>query len=304
MQQLATTITSFALVLISNARSGALKTAIVDQICSLLADPRVIWLADNEACEILFDSALSAAELTRQAREVMGQTNIDAVCIPAVGRRKKLLVSDMDSTVIEQECIDELGDAIGVGEKIRAVTADVVNGDISFSDALRKRLALMKGMDFSLLVKVYEQRITLQPGARIFVQTMRNHGVHCVLVSGGFSFFTSRIANRIGFHGHQGNELVFNNGKLTGEIVEPILGRSAKLATLTRLCAENQLMASDVLAVGDGANDIKMVGAAGLGIAYHGAGALKKQANACIDHGDLTALLYVQGYHKSEFVMT
>jgi len=196
-------MTSYALILIGNARSVVLTTVIVEQVCSIFTDPKVVWLADHEACEILFDSALFAAELTGQARKVMEQTNIDVVCIPALGRRKKLLISDMDSTVIEQECIDELGDTIGVGEKIRAVTAEVVNGDMSFSEALRTRLALMKGVDVGLLIEVYEKRITLQPGARIFVQTMRNHGALCVLVSGGFSFFTSRIADRVGFHDHR-----------------------------------------------------------------------------------------------------
>lgn len=297
-------MTPYALILIGNAGSGMLKTCHIDLVCSVLTDPRVVWLADNEACEILFDSTFSAAELTLQARKVMDQLNIDAVCVPAVGRRKRLLVSDMDSTIIEQECIDELGDAFGVGEEIRAVTAEVVNGNMGFSEALRKRLALMKGMDISLLAEVYEKRITLQPGARVFVQTMRKHGAHCVLVSGGFSFFTGKIADRVGFHDHRGNELIFENGKLTGEVVEPILGRSAKLETLTRCCAKIGVTASDVLAVGDGANDMKMVAAAGLGVAYHGADALKKQGDACIDFCGLNALLYIQGYHCFEHAAT
>ncbi len=166
----------------------------------------------------------------------MSGSAIDTVCTSIKGRRKKLLISDMDSTVIDQECIDELGDAIGAGSQIREITAAVVNGDIGFSDALRKRLALMKGMERRLLKSVYEERISLKEGARTLVQTMRHHGAFCILVSGGFSFFTRRIAERVGFHDHQGNELAFEDGKLTGEALEPILGRSAKLDTLRSLC--------------------------------------------------------------------
>ena len=178
----------------------------------------------------------------------------------------------------------------------------MVRGDKSFSDALRERMALMKGMERRMLIDVYEERISLKAGARTLVQTMRRHGTFCILVSGGFSFFTQRIAERIGFHDHQGNELAFEDGKLTGAVREPILGRSAKLKALTRLCDEKGLLPADVLALGDGANDIEMIKTAGLGVAFHGSDSLKEQANACIDHGDLTALLYIQGYRKSEFV--
>ncbi|MCZ6742125.1 MAG: phosphoserine phosphatase SerB [Alphaproteobacteria bacterium] len=262
------------------------------------------WLAEREACDLFIDSLLSAVDIAEQALDALSGTAIDTVCTAIEGRRKKLLISDMDSTVIDQECIDELGDAIGVGSQIREITAAVVNGDISFSDALRKRLALMIGMDRRLLKSVYEERISLKAGARTLVQTMRHHGAFCILVSGGFSFFTRRVAERIGFHDHQGNELAFEDGKLTGEALEPILGRSAKLDTLRGLCDEKGLEPSDVLAVGDGANDIEMIEAAGLGVAFHGSDSLRKQANAHIDYGDLTALLYIQGFRKSEFVLS
>jgi len=159
-------------------------------------------------------------------------------------------------------------------------------------------------MEYALLEKVYKDRITLKSGAHTLVQTMRKHNAYCILVSGGFTFFTQRIAECIGFHDHQANELEFENGRLTGEVCEPILGRSAKLETLNRHCDELKLKHCDVLAVGDGANDIKMIEAAGLGVAFHGASALKKQANARIDHGDLAALLYVQGFSKAQFVDT
>jgi phosphoserine phosphatase len=194
-----------------------------------------------------------------------------------------------------------LGDAYGVGAQIKQITAAVISGEIGFADALRQRMALMKGMERSLIEAVYENNITLQSGARTFIRTMAHHGAYCILVSGGFSFFTRRIAQRIGFDDHQGNELVFADDKLTGEVLEPILGRTAKLETMTRLCAEKGLDLGNVLAVGDGANDIKMIQAAGLGVAYHSPDIVRKEANASINHGDLTALLYMQGFHKSEF---
>ena len=298
-------MTSHVLTLIGNRASAPLEPVHIERVCRRLATTgEVDWLADREACDLFVESPLAAVDMAERARDALSGTVIDAVCTAVEGRRKKLLVSDMDSTVIDQECIDELGDAFGVGSRIREITAAVVNGEISFSDALRERMALMKGMQRSLLESVYEERISLKAGARTFVRTMRAHGAFCILVSGGFSFFTRRIAERIGFHDHQGNQLAFEDGKLTGEVLEPILGLSAKLDTLTRLCDEKGLEPADVLAVGDGANDIKMIEAAGLGVAFHGSDSLKERASACIDHGDLTALLYIQGFRKSEFVLS
>ena len=296
---------SYVLTLIGNLESVPLEPVHIERVCRRLATTgETDWLAEGEACDLFVDSLLSTAAIAEQARDALSGSAIDTVCTSIEGRRKKLLISDMDSTVIDQECIDELGDAIGIGSQIREITATVVNGDISFSDALRKRLALMIGMDRRLLKSVYEERISLKAGARTLVQTMRHHGAFCILVSGGFSYFTHRIAERIGFHDHQGNELAFEDGKLTGQVLEPILGRSAKLDTLKSLCDDKGLAPSDVLAVGDGANDIKMVEAAGLGVAFHGSESLRKRANARIDHGDLTALLYIQGFRKSEFVLS
>ena len=164
-------------------------------------------------------------------------------------------------------------------------------------------MALMKGMEYALLERVYKDRITLKSGARTLVQTMRKHRAYCILVSGGFTFFTQRIAERIGFHDHQANELEFENDRLTGNVCEPILGRSAKLETLKILCIEHNIGPSDVLALGDGANDIKMIEKAGLGVAFHAADILKQKANACIEHNNLTALLYLQGFNRSQFVI-
>ncbi len=296
---------SYVLTLIGKMESMPLEPVHIERVYRRLATTgETDWLAEREACDLFIGSPLSAVDIAEQARDALSGTAIDTVCTSIEGRRRKLLISDMDSTVIDQECIDELGDAIGVGSQIREITAAVVNGDISFSDALRKRLALMIGMDRRLLKSVYEERISLKAGARTLVQTMRHHGAFCILVSGGFSYFTRRIAERIGFHDHQGNELAFEDGKLTGKVLEPILGRSAKLNTLRSLCDEKGLEPSDVLALGDGANDIKMIKAAGLGVAFHGSDSLRKEANARIDHGDLTALLYIQGFRKSEFVLS
>ncbi|MEE8364435.1 MAG: phosphoserine phosphatase SerB [Gammaproteobacteria bacterium] len=298
-------MTSYALTLIGNAESAPLDPVHIEQVFQCLDLPaETDWLAEREACDLFIDSRLSTEAITRKARDVLAGSSIDAVCTLVKGRRKKLLISDMDSTVIDQECIDELADAIGLGLQIREITASVIRGDISFSEALRKRLGLMKGMDKKILENVYEQRISLKTGARTLVQTMRHHGAYCILVSGGFTYFTSRIAARLGFHDHQGNELIFHHGKLTGEVQNPILGSSSKLKTLITLCDEKSLTPSDVLAVGDGANDIKMIRAAGLGVAFHDTGNLRKQSRASIDYGDLTALLYIQGFRKSEFVLT
>ncbi len=298
-------MTSLVLTLIGNRASAPLEPVHIERVRQGLETAgEAVWLADREACDLFIDSPLATVELAARARHALSGTAIDAVCTPIGGRRKKLLMSDMDSTIIDQECIDELGDAIGAGPRIREITAAVINGDISFSDALRQRLVLMKGMERGLFERVYEDRITLNPGARTLVQTMRHHGAFCILVSGGFSFFTRRIAERVGFHDDRGNHLAFEQGKLTGQVLEPILGRSAKLNTLMKLCDEKGLEPSDTLAVGDGANDIDRVEAAGLGVAFHGADSLKKKAGASIDHGDLTALLYIQGFRKSEFVLS
>jgi len=295
-------MTSYALTLIGNPKSAPLHPDHIEQVLQCLKlQARTDWLAEEEACDLLIDSSLSAEVITAKARTVLAEAPIDIACTPIEDRRKKLLISDMDSTVINQECIDELADAIGIGTEIRDITASVIKGNISFPDALRKRLRLMKGMEEKELERVYQQRITLKAGASILVQTMRHHGAFCILVSGGFTYFTSRIAARLGFHQHQGNELIFNHGKLTGKARDPILGRSAKLDILTACCREKGLTLSDVVAVGDGANDIEMIQAAGLGVAFHDSGSLRNQSNASIEHGDLTALLYMQGFRKSEF---
>ncbi|MEL6818490.1 MAG: phosphoserine phosphatase SerB [Pseudomonadota bacterium] len=217
-------------------------------------------------------------------------------------RRKKLLLADMDSTMIQQECIDELAAEVGVKEHVSEITRRAMNGEIEFDAALRERVALLKGLPASIVDKVIATRIELMPGGPELVRTMRKHGAYCALVSGGFTDFTSRIAEIIGFQENRANQLEKKEGLLTGKVLEPILGKQAKLDTMNVLCERLQLSHDDVLAVGDGANDLAMIEAAGLGVAIHAKPSVAAQADVRIDRGDLTALLYLQGYSEDEFV--
>ncbi|MGH6793898.1 MAG: phosphoserine phosphatase SerB, partial [Methylocella sp.] len=232
-------------------------------------------------------------------------TPVDVVVQWVQGRRKKLLLADMDSTMIGQECIDELAAEIGKRALVEEITGRAMRGEIAFEPALRERTALLKGLDRATVLGVITNKITLTPGGRALVQTMRANGAHTVLVSGGFSVFTSIIAEMIGFHEHQANELVLSEyGRLSGLVKTPVLGKDAKLAALTRLREKLSLSAEETLAVGDGANDLAMLEAAGLGVAFRAKPKVSAAAHARVDHGDLTALLYAQGYSRGDFVAT
>jgi phosphoserine phosphatase len=220
---------------------------------------------------------------------------------PAALRRKKLFLADMDSTMIGQECIDELADFAGLKAHVAAITARAMRGEIEFESALRERVALLKGLPVGVVDEVLAKRITLTPGGRELVATMRARGAYTCLISGGFTLFTGAVAAMIGFQENRGNALKVEDGKLTGEVAEPILGRVAKLATLVELRESFDFDEIDTLVVGDGANDLDMIGHAGLGIAYHAKPAVAAAAAARIDYGDLTALLYAQGYKRDEF---
>jgi phosphoserine phosphatase len=236
-------------------------------------------------------------------RAALDNASVDVIVQKTQGRRKKLLLADMDSTMINQECIDELAAEIGEMAHVAAITERAMRGDIAFEPALRERVALLKGLDRATILRVIANKITLTPGGRALVQTMRVNGAHTVLVSGGFSVFASVIAARIGFHEHRANELLFGeDGKLSGLVAEPILGKDAKLAALEQLRDKRGLSAEETLAVGDGANDLAMLEAAGLGIAFRAKPKVAAAAHARIDHGDLTALLYAQGYRREEFL--
>jgi len=235
-------------------------------------------------------------------RELRGDLPIDIVVQPVGFRRKKLFLADMDSTMIGQECIDELADLVGVKAHVAAITERAMRGEIEFEPALRERVALLKDLSVSVVDEVLAQRIRPTPGGRELVMTMRAHGAYTCLISGGFTVFSNAVAAKIGFQENRANELVMRDGKFTGEVKEPILGRATKLATLIELTEDFDLDDIDTMVAGDGANDLGMIENAGLGVAYHAKPAVAAAAAARIDHSDLTALLYAQGYRREEFV--
>lgn len=258
------------------------------------------WLKQAEAADIPFaDIAPEQAEAA--ARAALDGTPIDLAAQPAAGRRKRLLVADMDSTIVTGETLDELADFAGLKDRIAAITARAMNGELDFAAALRERVAMLEGLSSEALERTYE-RIALTPGAATLVATMRAHGAVCALVSGGFRFFTARVRDRVGFHLDQANELIIEDGRLTGRVAEPILDKDAKLATLRRLAAEHALPMSAALTVGDGANDLPMLQAAGLGVAFRAKPSVAAAARVRVDHADLTALLWIQGYTDEEQV--
>ncbi len=256
------------------------------------------WLADGLACDLRFPGP--ARGLDQQLRAVLDGAEIDLYSQPESGRRKRLLVADMDSTIITAECIDEMADLLDLKAQVAAITERAMAGELDFPRALRERAHMLKGLRRDDLQSVYEQRIHLTLGARQLVATMRAHGAFCALVSGGFSHFTRQVAAATGFDHQQANELEWAGGRLTGRVVEPILGAAEKLAALQSLAAGRGIAAGDTLAVGDGANDLAMIQNAGLGVAYHAKPIVAEAAAARIDHGDLTALLYLQGYRADQ----
>lgn len=260
------------------------------------------WLAEGIACDLVLPEDPDVGEMTANLRAALASEPVDIVVQPAEGRRKKILLADMDSTMIDQECIDELADEIGVKAYVAAITARSMNGEIAFEPALRERVALLKGLDTAVVDRIIANRLTLAAGGRALVRTMRANGAWTVLVSGGFDVFTSRIAAMLGFQENRANHLVEQNGRFTGMVAEPILGRAAKAEALLDIAARLGLTTADALAVGDGANDLDMIRLAGTGVALHAKPVVAEQARIRIDHSDLTALLYLQGYRREEFV--
>jgi phosphoserine phosphatase len=251
------------------------------------------------ALDLLAD--LPPAETHKAVKDAIGDLPVDFAVQPVENRRKRLLIADMDSTIINVECLDELADFAGVKDKVSEITERAMRGELAFEGALRERVGMLKGLSVDALQACYDDRVKLNPGARSLVRTMAAHGARCALVSGGFTFFTSRVAEAAGFHLNRANTLIEESGRLTGTVGEPILGKEAKLAALREETAVLGLTPTDALAVGDGANDLAMIEAAGLGVAYRAKPIVAAQAHAKVDHADLTALLYFQGYTTAEF---
>lgn len=257
------------------------------------------WLAQNIACEI---AGPKSTDPETTAREVLGSVAVDVVLVPKANRRKKLLIADMDSTMINQECIDELADALEIKAEVAAITARAMNGEIDFEQALKTRVALLRGLDKKRIAEVRREQITLAPGGRTLVHTMKAYGAFTSLVSGGFTFFADYFAERIGFDEAVANVLEFDGDSLTGTVALPIVDSSTKLKRLRTLASQQRITPAEVLAVGDGANDLPMLQAAGMGVALHAKPQVAAEAQYRITHGDLTALLYLQGFEDEEFV--
>jgi len=258
-------------------------------------------LSPGVAVEIAI-GAPSPDEAVMRLRDRIASEPVDLVIQPAAGRRKRLFLADMDSTMIEQECIDELADLVGLKPQVAAVTERAMRGEIAFEPALRERVALLRGLPVSVVDGIIAERIRLTPGGRTLVASMRANGAYTCLVSGGFTLFTGPIATTLGFDEHRANRLGIVMDRLDGHVAEPILGREAKRDALLELRTRLGLQPAETLAVGDGANDLAMLGEAGLGVAFRAKPAVAAAAAARIDHGDLTALLYLQGYSAEEFV--
>ncbi len=294
---------SLVATLICNPVDPALDSTVVEGARAILPSPGPArWLFDEVAVDIPFTGSEDIAGVALRLRQARGDLPIDIVVQPQAARRKKLFLADMDSTMIGQECVDELADFAGLKAHVAAITERAMRGEIEFEPALRERVGLLKGLPVSTIDEVLKKHITPTPGGRELVATMRAHGAWTCLISGGFTLFTNAVAATIGFQENRANELLVRDGKLTGEVAEPILGRAAKLATLVELREAFDLDDIDTLVVGDGANDLGMIQQAGLGVAYHAKPAVAAAAAARIDYGDLTALLYAQGYRRDEFV--
>ncbi len=291
----------YAATLIANPKSANLTAEIVAETATKLGVQDIDWLNENVACDIFLPNERHPVELD-VIRDALRKNEIDFVVQPIEGRRKKVLLADMDSTMIQQECIDELAAEAGVGDHVAGITARAMNGELDFDDALRERVGLLKGLDVSVIQKVIETRISLMPGGPELLATMKANGAYTALVSGGFTDFTQAIADKLGFDENRANTLLQDDSKLTGEVGTPILGRDAKVEALEDIIQQKGLSADDVIAVGDGANDLGMLGRAGMGVALHAKPVVAGQSDSQLNFSDLSGLLYLQGYKSVDFV--
>ena len=298
-------MTLFVATLVSDPAAPALTDALIARAVQALPSPsRRETLDDGIAADLFFeaDPTTDGRPIADAIRAALGGAPVDAIVQPAAGRRKMLFLADMDSTMIGQECIDELADFVGLKEKVSAITERAMQGELAFEPALRERVGLLAGLDVSVISTIIADRISLTPGGRALVMTMRANGAYTALVSGGFTLFTGPVSQALGFEEHRSNILETVDGKLAGSVREPILGKEAKLASLIELRDARGLARHATMAVGDGANDLAMLGEAGLGVAFRAKPAVAAAAHARVDFSDLTALLYAQGYRSADFV--
>ncbi|WP_194097531.1 phosphoserine phosphatase SerB [Marivivens aquimaris] len=288
----------YVVTLLCAPAEGRLESALVENLRNAWGGGEAQWLSVEEAAEFRVPTMPTNFW---QVWESLQSSGIDLVIQETKNRKKKMLLADMDSTMIRQECIDELAAEAGVGERVADITARAMNGELDFEGALTERVGLLKGLDESVIPHVLETRITFMPGGHELVATMKANGGYAALVSGGFTAFTGRVAEAIGFDENRANTLIAEDGKLTGEVGRPILGREAKVQALEEITAKLGIEEADVIAVGDGANDLGMLGRAGTGVALHAKPSVQAQCDVRINHGDLTALLFIQGYARSEF---
>ncbi|MBO9124697.1 MULTISPECIES: phosphoserine phosphatase SerB [unclassified Rhizobium] len=288
--------------LVANPSNPVLTAAIAEKAADAAKASGLYWLADGVACDIALRDGTDATAAHAAITSVIAGAPIDLVIQDQDTRRKKLLIADMDSTMIGQECIDELAAEVGLKDKVATITARAMNGEIAFEPALRERVALLKGLPISVVDEVIAKRITLTPGGMELIATMKAKGYYTALVSGGFTVFTSRIAATLGFDENRANILLEENGNLTGFVAEPILGKQAKVDALEDISKKLGISPEEAMAVGDGANDLGMLHLAGAGVALHAKPAVAAEAKIEINHADLSALLYIQGYRKTDFV--
>jgi len=290
----------FTVTMLTRPASQGLQMAMIESLRNAWGGGETRWLAQGEAAEF---SVLKQADNFWSVWQDLQDLGIDLVIQPSENRQKKMLIADMDSTMIQQECIDELAGEAGVGERVADITARAMNGELDFEGALIERVGLLKGLDVSVIERVLENRITLMPGGHELLATMKVNGAYCALVSGGFVQFTGAIAAKLGFDENRANTLLSAEGRLTGDVARPILGRDAKVAALKEILDRLDITPDQVMAVGDGANDLGMLQLAGAGVALHAKPSVAAQCDIRINHGDLTALLYIQGYARSDFAL-
>ncbi len=289
----------YVATLLTHPDHPVLERVTVESLRNAWGGGDAVWLDPGVAAEFPLQAVPANQWDVWQALQAL---RVDLIVQPAEGRKKRLLLADMDSTMIEQECIDELADEAGVGARVADITARAMNGELDFEAALTERVGLLKGLPAQVIDHVIRDRITLMSGGKALLATMKAQGAYCALVSGGFTAFTAKIAAVLGFDENRANTLLVEDGKLTGQVRQPILGKQAKVDALHDICARLGITPAQALAVGDGANDLGMLGLAGTGVALHAKPSVAAQCQVRVNHGDLTALLYLQGCAREEFV--